>query len=464
MPEFTGSLPKHPARSAIAWYLALIAAGTSILWMSFSHAPLQSPDERPVSFLDAAFTATSAVCVTGLVVRSTGHDFSFWGQLAILAMIQLGGIGIMTVTTYIMFGLGGRVDLRQKMIVTQTLGGDPRSELKRVLRNVVLATLMFESAGFVVLAVRFLFVPEYSFGEALWQALFHSVSAFCNAGFSLNDTSLEGFRGDPVVNVVVAALIVTGGIGFPVLLDVKRNWHGDWRERWERLHLHSKFMLLGTLVLLAVPAAVFLLLEWDNTLAGVPLWQRPMIAAFQSATCRTAGFNTVAISELTNASLFVIVLLMMIGAGPCSTAGGFKVSTVMVLFSYAWSAFRGRAKINVFRRTVPLETVHRAVATAAIFVVIAASALCFLLFWEQSSASHATSQGLFLDAMFEVISALGTVGLSTGMTGQLSTAGRIVVIGLMFAGRLGPISVFVALSRGERRSSIEYSPEEPLIG
>ena len=167
---------------------------------------------------------------------------------------------------------------------------------------------------------------------------------------------------------------------------------------------------------------------------------------------------------MTNASLFVIVLLMMIGAGPCSTAGGFKVSTVMVLFAYAWCAFRGRPKINIFRRTVPLETVHRAVATAAVFVVIAAAALCFLLFWEQSSTSHAQSQGLFLDALFEVISALGTVGLSTGLTPHLSTVGRVVVIGLMFAGRLGPISVFVALSRGERRSSIEYSAEEPLIG
>ncbi len=462
MPEFIGSLPKHPARSAIAWYLGLITVGAVVLWMSFSHAPVHGPAYRPISVLDAAFTSTSAVCVTGLAVRSTGHDFSFWGQLAILSLIQLGGIGIMTVTTYIMFGIGGRVDLRQKMIITQTLGGDPRSDLKWVLRNVVLATLMFEAAGFVLLAIRFVFV--YPLGEALWQALFHSISAFCNAGFSLNDNSLESFRGDPVVNIVVAALIVLGGIGFPVMLDVMRNWRGDWPGRWERLHLHSKFMLLGTLVLLTIPTAVFLVLEWDDTLVDMPLWQRPMIAAFQSVTCRTAGFNTVPISELTNASLFVVVLLMMIGAGPCSTGGGFKVSTVMVLFNYAWSAFRGNEKINIFRRTVPLETVHRAVATAAMFVVIAAVALCFLLFWEQSSTSHAKSQGLFLDAVFEVFSALGTVGLSTGMTPHLSRVGRIVVIGLMFAGRLGPISVFVALSRGQRRSSIEYSPEEPLIG
>lgn len=459
MSEFAGSLTKHPARAALGWYLGVILVGTFVLWLSICHG---RPDEAPISLLDATFTATSAVCVTGLAVRSTGADFSLWGQLAILVLIQLGGIGIMTVTTYIMFGIGGRADLRQRMIIAETLGGDPRSDLKWVVRNVLLLTLVFEAAGFAILAGRFLL--EMPVGKALWQALFHSISAFCNAGFSLNDDSLERYQGDPIVNGTIMLLVVTGGIGFPVMLDLARNRHGPWSDRWDRLHLHSKLMLIGTLSLLVLATIAFLLLEWNNAMADAPLWQRPMMAAFQSVTCRTAGFNTMPIGTLTNASLFVTILLMMIGAGPCSTGGGFKVSTVMILVTYAWSAFHGEGKVNVFRRTIPMSAVQRAVATAMLFAVLAVVALLAMLFVEQSTLPHPQSQGLFLDAMFEVFSALGTVGLSTGMTSHLSAAGRFIIIVLMFAGRLGPISVFVALSRSAGRSKLEFPEEEPLIG
>ncbi|MCA9268017.1 MAG: hypothetical protein KDA41_06080 [Planctomycetales bacterium] len=459
MPQFTGSLAKHPARTAMLWYLGGIVVGSIVLWQAFSGRHV---GEKAITPTEAAFTATSALCVTGLAVRSTGDDFSFWGQLAILVLIQLGGLGIMTVTTFIMFVTSGRVGLRQKMIVAETLGGDPRADLKWVVRHVLVTTLAFEAAGFVLLAVRFLFSMPWR--QALWHALFHSVSAFCNAGFSLNNNSLESYQGDVVVNVVIGALIVCGGIGFPVMLDIARNWRGTWRERWDGLHLHSKLMLIGTAALLTFGAAAFLLLEWNNNLQGLPIWRRVMAATFHSITCRTAGFNSMPMASMTNASLFVTILLMMIGAGPCSTGGGFKVSTLMVLAVFAWNAFYGNTTLNLFRRTLPMASVQRAVATLMLFAVLGGVALTTLLLVEQSILPHQQAQGVFLESTFEVVSALGTVGLSTGLTDELTTAGRWIVIGLMFAGRLGPISVFVALSHSGKQVRIQYPSEEPLLG
>lgn len=458
MPTLAGSLVKYPARISVVWYLGLIAAGALLLSHPLCHGSVQ----QPVSVLDAAFTATSATCVTGLVVRSTPHDFSFLGQAVILLLIQLGGIGIMTVTTFLMFHLGSRANLRHRALLSETLGADSKTDLNWILRNVIFMTLLFEAAGFAVLAVRNLF--DHPFGEALWQALFHSVSAFCNAGFALYDDNFVRYQTDPVVNLTASILIVTGGIGFPVILDLKRNWRLPWRERWQQLHVHSKIMLVGTVVLLLAGTVAFLALEWDGVLRDMPLWQRPLVAFFHSASCRTAGFNTIDMASLTNAMLFISILLMAIGAGPCSTAGGLKVSTISVLALRAWATIYGHPRVNLARRTVPREAVERATTTAIVFSLIAIVALTGLLVIEQSEAPHPQSQGLFLDAAFEVVSALGTVGLSTGMTPHLTSAGRVIVILLMFVGRLGPITTFIALSRSERKQAVEYPAEEPLIG
>lgn len=427
-----------------------------------THPVCRGSAERAISPLDAAFTSTSASCVTGLVVRSTEHDFSVVGQVVILLLIQLGGIGIMTVTTFVMFHLGGRAGLRHRAMISETLGVDTGTDLKWILRNVIFMTFLFEGAGVVLLTIRNLY--DQSPLTAIWHALFHSVSAFCNAGFALHDDSLTRYQGDPLVNLTICALIVIGGIGFPVILDLRRNWHGALRERWSRLHLHSKLMLVGTAALLVLGTASFLVLEWDGVLKEMPFWQRLLVAFFHSASCRTAGFNTVEMASLTNAMLFISILLMAIGAGPCSTAGGFKVSTISVLALRAWATFHGYSRVNIARRTIPRETFERATATAMLFSVIAMLALTCLLVIEQSAIPHPQTQGLFLDAAFEVVSALGTVGLSTGMTPHLTTAGRVIVIVLMFVGRLGPFSVFVALSRSERKETIEFPGEEPLIG
>lgn len=458
MPETLGSLVRHPARVSFLWYASAIVIGSILLSLPVA----RQPDRDRVRVLDATFTATSAVCVTGLAVRSTGNDFSRFGQAVILVLIQLGGIGIMTVTTFVTLTLGGRQDLRLRAILTETLGKGQEPDLRWVLKRVISFTLLFELTGFAVLFLCFW--REAALSEAAWSALFHSISAFCNAGFSLYDDSLMRYRTDAAVNLIIMVLIVSGGLGFPVMMDLTRRRSGSMFDRWNQLTLHSKLILAGTLFLIVSGTVTFFTLEYNGVLHELSLPQKILVSTFHSVTCRTAGFNTSDLGALTNATLFISILLMAIGAGPCSTAGGFKVSTLAVLALRGWSTLRGRARVTFSRRTIPSQTADRAIATALLFAVVAIFALTFLLVVEQSETPHAQSQGLFMDALFEIISALGTVGLSTGMTPFLTTAGRIIVIVLMFMGRLGPISVFAALSWGTHRESIEYVEEGPLIG
>ena len=458
MAQFVGSIAQYPARVSFCWYIGTILLGSLVLTL-----PVCCGDGVAcISWLDALFTSTSATCVTGLTVRSTGHDFSLIGQVVILLLLQLGGIGIMTVTTFVTFSWGRRGGLRERVLLASTIGAEGTHDLRWVLRHVIVTTISFESVGFVVLAARNLMHEPT--GQALWHALFHSVSAFCNAGFSLFDDSLTRYQSDPIVNLTICALIISGGLGFPVMMDLKRNWNGPWSDRWRRLHLHSKLMLLGTAGLVTFGTISFLALDWHETLRDMSIGQRLLVAFFQSVTARTAGFNTIDIGLLTNASLFIMILLMMIGAGPCSTGGGFKVTTLMTVLVRAWKALRGFSQINLFRRTIPDSAVVRSLVTMLLYAVVLVVGLTMLLVLEQSAVPHPNTQGLFLDALFEVVSALGTVGLTTGMTPHLTVSGRLVIIVLMFVGRLGPISVFLALSHGSRSHPITLPQEEPLIG
>ncbi|MFT7641491.1 MAG: trk system potassium uptake protein TrkH [Pirellulaceae bacterium] len=457
MTNVTGSIASHPARLSFVWYALVIVIGAAMLTLPVS----RTSTADPISTLDAAFTATSATCVTGLAVRSTGGDFSLFGQIVILVLIQLGGIGIMTVTTIVSFGFGMRQGLRQRTLIADTLGGD-ELDLRWVLWRVVRWTLMFELLGFVLLFTRFVF--EQSVPDALWHAFFHSISAFCNAGFSLNDDSLTRYQGDWLVNLTVFMLVICGGIGFPVMADIVRNWHGPYRDRWDRLMLHTKLMLIGSIVLLAIGTVAFFLLEHDGVLKDMPFGRKVLAAAFHSVSTRTAGFNTVDLAQLSSASLLITMILMLIGAGPCSTGGGFKVTTFFVVLLRGWATFRNQSRLTIFRRCIPTSAIERATATALLFAAIATVALITLLACEQSSAVHEAPGNLFVHSSFEVASALGTVGLSTGMTARLSTAGRIIVIVLMFFGRLGPITVFAALSREDEETGVEYLEEQPLVG
>lgn len=460
MPKIVGSLAKYPARVTFAWYVGMIALGA----LALAHPLCRDRGQAAISLVDAAFTATSAACVTGLTVRSTATDFNLLGQFVILLLIQVGGIGIMTVTSYLTLHLGRRESLGHRLVFAATLGAEFDTDLRWILRNVLAVTLATEGLGFLVLMVRNLF--EFPLPIAVWNALFHSVSAFCNAGFALHDDNLMRYRDDVLVSLTISGLVIAGGIGFPVILDVRRNWakRRSWSWLWERLHLHTKITLIGTAALLVASSLCVLLLEWDDLLEPVIPWKRPVVALFHAVACRTAGFNTVDLPQLTNATLFVSILLMAIGAGACSTAGGFKVSTLSILVAHVWSLFRGRGRLTLFRRTVSREAVAKAQALMLLYLVVLIGGLTLLLFCEHARQSYSATKGAFMAAAFEVTSALGTVGLSLGVTPHLSALGKIIVIALMFIGRLGPITVFVALSRGEHCETLAYPDEEPIFG
>lgn len=473
MARITGAALKFPARAAVVAYLLLIAMGSGALLLPVSHG---NP-ERPLSVIEAVFTATSAVCVTGLIVRSTPHDLSLVGQAVVLVLIQLGGIGILTVTNFVTLQLGGRGGLRQHLMLKETVGSRATDDLRWLLRSVAATVLVVEGAGFLLLAGRNL--VDMPAGPALWHALFHTVSAFCNAGFALHDDSLIRYQTDPLVNLTICTLVIVGGIGFPVIIDFRRSF--PWRipgrprgairaarwsagELWSSLSLHSRLVVVGTMGLLVVGTLAFLVLEHDNTLKQMPVAQRLLVSFFQSTTARTAGFNTVDFAELTNATLFAVILLMIIGGGPCSTAGGFKVSTMMVLGVLSWSKFLGSPRAAFARRRISEDTIDRSVAVVLVFVLVGVLGLMALLVLEQRHMPHSQTTGVFIEAFFEIVSALGTVGLSTGITSKLNVGAQVLLIVLMFVGRLGPISIFVALSRTERAAAINFPKEDVLIG
>jgi trk system potassium uptake protein len=457
MAQFTGSLVSYPARVSFAAYTLTILLGGFVLTLPVA----RQPGRPPVSLVDGVFTATSACCVTGLTVRSTAHDFSPFGQGVILLLIQFGGLGIMTLTTIVTFQIGGQATLRQRAVIADTLGIKSGRDLRWVAWALLATVIICEAIGCAGLCWA-----SWGTGpaaEIAWTSLFHSVSAFCNAGFALHDQNLVPDRGDVAINLVICGLIILGGLGFPVIFDVCSRLRRRHEPFWDRLHMQSKMMLIGTAVLLAAGAATFWALEWEEAIAHEPVGTKLLMGLFHSTTCRTAGFNTIDYGALSSATLFLAIILMAIGAGPCSTAGGFKVSTATTLVASAWSSFRGYKHVNFFKRTIPESSIARATATALVFVAVAIVALVTLLVVEARSPL-ASRPRWFLESFFECISALGTVGLSTGITAALSDPGKLVLVALMLAGRLGPISAAAALSRPRESRQPTYPEEEPLVG
>ena len=456
MAQLTGPLTSYPARVSFTAYVLTILAGGFLLTLPVA----RRSDRPPVTIVDGMFTATSACCVTGLTVRSTLNDFSPFGQGVILTLIQLGGLGIMTITTLASFQIGGQATMRQRAVIADTLGIKSGRDLRWVAGAVLLTVLIAEFLGFVMMC--WATWTAGSAREVIWRALFHSVSAFCNAGFSLGDDSLSRYAGNPWIHLVICSLVIVGGIGFPVIFDIVSRVQQP-RDFWQRLSIQTKLMLIGTASLLAFWALSFWLLEWDEALAREPLGTRILMGLFHSTTCRTAGFNTVDYAALASPTLFLTIILMAIGAGHCSTGGGFKVSTFMTRGVSSWASFSGLPRANVFRRTIPATAVRRATATALLFGSVAIVALVALLTVE-SRGLVASRPRWFLEALFECISALATVGLSTGITASLSDPGKFVLMALMLIGRLGPITAAVALGRQRQPYQPEYLEEEPLVG
>ncbi|MFH1740801.1 MAG: potassium transporter TrkG [bacterium] len=452
-----------PTYRLLLTFSILILIGTIALQMPGTAHPAHE-----INWIDSLFTSTSAVCVTGLTVTDTGTSFTLGGQLIILILIQAGGLGMLTISNWIFLTLYRRpVSLEGRMVLEETHGTLTSVEPSALLRRIIRFTAVSEGIGAVVLFFRFLDVHPAP--QALWMAVFHSVSAFCNAGFSLYPDSLMGFRDDLVVNLTVMALILVGGIGFVVCTDVTSVIHNLLHKRWKRLAsvwarmtLHTKVVLATTGILLLAGTSVVFVFEGHNILRDVPWYRRILPSMFLSFTSRTAGFNTLDTAELTNVTLLTLLFLMAVGASPGSTGGGMKTTTLAIILAMARARVLNRPRIEMFKRSIPGDLVAKAVATAAAFVVLIMISVVALEYIEFGFASHRATQGQVLDLLFEATSALGTVGLSVGVTPTLKPASRLVLVAIMFVGRVGPLAVAGSLI-GQRRP-LRYSlPEERLI-
>lgn len=446
------SLLQSPARISILGFVALISVGTFLLML-----PAASTDAR-LGFVNAFFTATSATCVTGLVVVDTGSAFSLFGQLVILLLIQVGGLGIMTVSTLILMMAGRRTSIAGRMIIQDSFTQGGEQSLFTILRDIFIFTLVIEGVGIVLMFFKFL--PGREICDALYLSIFHSISAFCNAGFSIFSNSFVGYRDDWVLNLGICCLIIIGGIGFPVLSELKREFPFNGRT-WVRLSLHSKLVLSVTTILLVAGSFLFILMEWRNTLAPLSQIDRVLAGFFQVVTARTAGFNTLPVKEMTNEALFFLLLLMFIGASPGSCGGGVKTTTLACLTMLGASRLRGKARPQIFRRSISERSVGKAVSIVMTSLFLIVTATLLLLMTEVGDIPHPESRGNFLELLFEVVSAFGTVGLSTGVTQGLSSAGKLIVTFVMFIGRLGPLVIAIAVTR--RTSYRYYYAEESIM-
>lgn len=441
----------NPARIVVTSYGVIILVGMLLLML-----PAASRSGESTDFLTALFTATSATCVTGLVLVDTWIHWSLFGQAVILIMIQLGGLGFMTVITLASFLLRRRIGLSERLIMVSTLNLNDMDGVVRVVRHTLMGTCAMEGAGALILSLCF--IPQFGVIRGIWRGIFHSISAFCNAGFDIMGvegpfTSLVEYSGNPVVLFTVMILVVTGGLGFFVWEDIIR---AKWRLR--RLSPYSKMVLLFTTVLILGGALFFLGVEWSNaaTLGEMPVWKKVLNALFQSVTLRTAGFNTIDQGSLRDSSLAMSCILMLIGGSSGSTAGGIKTVTVGVLLLSIRSGLAGKEEVTLRRRTIPRRQVMNAL-TLTLMVIVTFQAGAMIL---------SLADGVpFLAAAFEVASAMATVGVSTGITGSLSHFSHVMIVFMMFLGRVGIMSFSIAfLARGKYPAKIKYPTVDVMIG
>ena len=431
----------RPEEWLVFGFMSIILLGSLLLAL-----PISTKDGQSVGFFDSLFTATSAVCVTGLVAVDTGTTFSLFGQVVLLTLIQVGGLGFMVFATRVMMMLGRRISIKNRMLIRESMNGASLSNLGSVARRYLLLALGIEAVGAALLAIRF--IPMYGLRRGLWFAVFHAVSAFCNAGFDLfgRFSSLTGFYTDALTLLTVSALIVLGGLGFSVILEVLLNRHG-----LKNLSLHTRIVLTFTMALLLAGTVFYMLVE--NGRLDI------LNAFFQSVTMRTAGFNSVELSSLTDGSKVFSSLLMMIGASPASTGGGMKTTTVAVVTLLIFSVVKGENEVNAARRRISANTVRRALAVVTLFLTMVMLGTLSLSIIENGRFSLA-------DILFECSSAMGTVGVSAIGTPNLHPVSRAVLLPMMFLGRVGPLTLAIAVARrqGKARNLSKYPEEKIMIG
>jgi trk system potassium uptake protein TrkH len=414
--------------------------------------PMASKAGEPTPLVDAFFTATSAVCVTGLVVVDTGTYWSVFGQLVILFLIQVGGLGFMTMATLIMLLLGKRITLRERLVIQEALNQVSLQGLVKLTRYIIFITLFIEGVAAFFLALRF--ARTMDIATAIYKGIFHSISAFCNAGFDImgDYNSLTGYTEDIVVNIVVIIAIILGGLGFSVLADLIQH------KKFKKFSLHTKMVLTISAVLIILGFLVFFVLEYNNpeTIGNLSFKGKVMGAFFHSVTARTAGFNTIPTDNLTKASKFFNIVLMFIGGSPGSTAGGIKTVTFGVLVVAVVSIIKGKEEPEIFKRRIPNEIVYRALAVGSVALFLVVFVTMVLSITEPNIS--------FMDVFFESTSAFGTVGLSMGITPGLSKISRIVVTMTMFAGRVGPLTFALAMAQKQRKSLYKHPEEKVMVG
>lgn len=446
-----------PAATLVNFYALAILLGTLLLMLPWATRG------GAIGFVDALFTITSAMCVTGLTVVDTGTAFSLFGQLVILATIQLGGLGITTFSVYLFFYVRSGVGLRDRWVINETLVHTPVRSLDDLVRAVIHLTLLIESIGAVCLAL--VFVPQFGWLQGGYYAIFHAVSAFCNAGFALFSDNLVGYRANPIVNLTIMMLIILGGIGFLVMRELHDAWQRHRRKlRW-RLSLHSKLVLVTSSALIAAGWVAILVLELGNgTFREASLGEALWVTLFQSVTTRTAGFNTIDLNALGVPSIFLMIVLMFIGASPGSTGGGVKTTSLALFLAALYSRLKGYRVTSVFKRTVPDETVNKTFTLFLLAALWIGLMTFFVLLAEVSGSTGSQNQGVLLHYLFEVVSAFGTVGLSLGVTSKLSVVGKLLITMLMFVGRVGLLTFAFVVVKQAGREGTEYAEENIMIG
>ncbi|MDF2595626.1 MAG: Trk family potassium uptake protein [Clostridia bacterium] len=450
-----------PSQVLVIGFLIVILVGTILLML-----PISSSRGNATEFIDALFTTTSAVCVTGLVIVNTLEYWSTFGKAVILLCIQIGGLGFMTLVGMIFIITGKRITLKSRLIMQEAFNYDTTAGIVRFTKKIFIGTLLVELIGAILLC--FTFIPQHGLIKGIGYSIFHSISAFCNAGFDLvGGNSLTPYVGNDIVNFTIMALIILGGLGFSVWLDtlkaIKIKLHSaehfTWKQAFYKLTLHTRLVWVITIALIVIGFIFFFLVEFTNanTLGNLTLKQKIYAALFQSVSPRTAGFNTLTLPELTNASKIMTMILMFIGGSPAGTAGGIKTVTMGVLILCAISTIKGREHTVVFKKKIPFIIIARAMAIIMISISLVIVMLMVLTFSEDAS---------FMEILFEIISAFGTVGLTLGLTPQLTFIGKLTIIVAMFIGRLGPITMAVALMmrQGKDKENIQYPEERVLVG
>jgi trk system potassium uptake protein TrkH len=443
------------ARTICLGFLAVITIGTLMLMMPFATTTSAGIWQN---FIVALFTSTSAVCVTGLAVVDTGSYFSFWGQLTIAFLAQVGGLGYMMTTTFLILLLGRKFDLRQKFAIQESFDRPFLQGSTNLVRSIIATTLVFEIFGVILMFQKF--AADLGLVEGLWYAIFHSVSAWNNAGFSLFSDNLMGYRSSWIINLVVSGLIIFGGIGYQVIIEIYLWLVSVLQKKSERFcfSLNFKVVTSTTIFLLLMGTIAFFLTELNNseTLRQLSFADKFLAAWFQSVTTRTAGFNTIDIGKMTIAGLFITMGLMFVGASPSGTGGGIKTTTFRILYNCTKSVLQGKSQVVLYQREVPSTLILKAVA---VVFGSAASIMLMTIF-----IAVGDPQFDFLQILFEVISAFCTVGLSTGVTASFSTASKLGLIFIMYTGRVSILILIAAIIGDARPSALHYPEENLLVG